>query len=178
MEYNILMSVKSKAKGNSFELRLSKLLSEWMFNEKDLLWRDSTSGGRKVIYNGDIVPAKVENFPWKYWPFIIEAKYGYKPFIPTFFNFEKIKHWLKKLLNERTETQHIPLLIVQFYNRRPLLITNILLNSFCEICITVLINDNYDIFYIYDLKTLLSERFDKIFPNELYEPLILNKDNI
>lgn len=156
---------KSKAKGNSFEIKLSKLLSTWMFNNRDILWREPTSGGRKVIYNGDIIPVNLEEFPWKSWPFIIEAKYGYKQFIPTFLNFNKIKYWLCKLLSERTEIQYIPLLICQFHNHSPILLTNLTLNHFCEISIIIEYNNEYHTFYIYEFKSLLERPFIEVFGN-------------
>lgn len=157
---------KSKAKGNSFEIKLSKALSTWMFNNRDILWREPTSGGRKIIYNGDIIPANLEEFPWKTWPFIIEAKYGYKQFIPTFLNFNKVKYWLNKLLNERTEIQYIPLLICQFHAHSPILITNQILNHFCELSIILDYNTEYLPFYIYNFKSLLEQPFIDVFGNE------------
>ena len=35
-----LIVPKSKAKGNSFEIKLSKSLSTWMFRNRDILWNE------------------------------------------------------------------------------------------------------------------------------------------
>lgn len=167
--------MKSKAKGNSFEIKLSKLLSQWMFNNPNVLWRDSTSGGRKIIYNGDIIPAQIDNFSWTTWPFIIEAKHGYKEHIPTLMNQKKLKSWLIKLLSERTESQYIPILIAQFHNNKAILLTPLLLNVYCDICLKILGKDNiyYD-FYVYDLKTILNEKFENVMPLEIISNLEKN----
>lgn len=164
------MATKSKAKGNAFEIKLAKLLSTWMFNTPNILWRDSTSGARKVIYNGDIIPAQVENYPWKTWPFIIEAKHGYKEFIPTLMNQDKVRFWLNKLLSERTEKQFIPILIAKFHNSRmTLFITNLLLDSYCDVCLKLksTYDNNWYDFYVYDLDRVISEPFNTVIPQEV-----------
>lgn len=168
------MATRSKAKGNSFEIKTAKMLSNWMFNDDpNILWRDSTSGGRKVIYNGDIIPASVDKFNWRIWPFIIETKHGYKDHIPTFMNFKKVKEWLVKLLSERTETQYIPILIAQFHNCHSILITTMILQVYCDISLKILgLDNNFYDFYIYDFKSVLDSNFEKTIPPELYNFLI------
>lgn len=168
------MATKSKAKGNAFEIKLAKSLSNWMFDNPNILWRDSTSGGRKVIYNGDVIPSQVDEYPWKTWPFLIEAKHGYKDFIPTLMNQDKVRFWLNKLLSERTEKQFIPILIAKFHNSRmTMFITNLLLNSYCDICLKqYFTNDDtwYD-FYIYNFDSVISEPFNDIMPQDILELL-------
>lgn len=167
------MATKSKAKGNAFEIKISKLLSQWMFNNPNLLWRESTSGARKIIYNGDIVPAKIEEYPWKTWPFIIECKHGYKDHIPTLMNQDKIRFWLSKLLSEKNEIQFIPILITKFHNsRKTLFITTILLNSYCDICLKHFFNNIWHDFYIYDLEILISQLFNNVIPNEILQKIL------
>lgn len=155
------MATKSKAKGNAFEIKLSKLLSTWMFNNPDVLWRDSTSGGRKIIYNGDIIPAQVETFPWKSWPFIIESKHGYKEFIPTLMNQSKLRFWLSKLMEERTETQYIPILIAQFHRHPPIMVTTLFLEVYCDVMMKVVSESEQLIFdfFVYDFTRVLSTPF-------------------
>ena len=164
------MATKSKAKGNAFEIKLAKSLSTWMFGSPNILWRDSTSGGRKVIYNGDVIPSQVDEYPWKTWPFLIEAKHGYKEFIPTLMNQDKVRFWLNKLLSERTEKQFIPILIAKFHNSRmTMFITNLLLNAYCDICLKQFsTSDNlwYD-FYIYDFDAIISESFNEVMPQDI-----------
>ena len=168
------MATKSKAKGNAFEIKLAKLLSIWFFNDPDILWRDSTSGGRKIIYNGDVIPAQVDKYPWKTWPFIIEAKHGYKEFIPTLMNQDKVRYWLNKLLSERTEKQFIPILIAKFHNSRmTMFITTMLLNAYCDICLKQYStsDDQWYDFYIYDFDNILNEPFNEVLPSEIIEIL-------
>ena len=167
------MATKSKAKGNAFEIKLSKELSQWMFNDPNILWRDSTSGGRKVIYNGDIIPAQVDKFPWSTWPFIIEAKHGYKEFIPTLMNQNKVRYWLTKLMDELTPSQYIPILIAKFHNQSSILITTIPLNVYCDISMNVIHeskNTSY-IYYVYDYNRVMSTPFSTAMPVELCEYL-------
>lgn len=166
------MPVKSKAKGNAFEIKLAKALSTWMFDTPNILWRDSTSGGRKVIYNGDIIPSQVDQYPWATWPFIIEAKHGYKEHIPTLMNQSKVRYWLAKLLSERTEKQFIPIFIAQFHNCHPILITTMMLNVYCDICMKVVDNEEqWHDFYVYDFKSVLKEPFNEAIPKDVLQHL-------
>ena len=151
-----------KNKGNTFERNISNDLSYWFFNQKGVLWREPTSGARKKdAYRGDIIPANVEAFSkyWKTWPFIIECKHGYKNQIATFSNQTKVREWLKKLLNERYNYQQIPMLIIQFHARSKILITNYMLNTWCDISMAMMYNNITQIFYIYNFQDLLKLNF-------------------
>ena len=155
-----------KNKGNAFERTISNDLSCWFFNQKGVLWREPTSGARKKnAYRGDIIPANVEVFSkyWKCWPFIIECKHGYKNQIATFSNQTKVRIWLKKLMDERCNAQQIPMLIIQFHARSKILITNYMLNTWCDISMAMIHNDITQIFYIYDFAILLKLNFYNIF---------------
>ncbi len=156
-----------KKKGNRYEAKVAHQLSSWIFKEPNILWRDSTSGGRKVIYRGDIVPAKVHNFPWKNFPFLFEVKKGYKDSIPTIIKQTKLREWLSKLILELTEEQYIPILIAQYHFQPPILITTLMLNHYCDICLIQNVNERYYQFYIYDFNNLLKQEFNSIMPSEI-----------
>ena len=158
-----------KSKGNAFERETSRKLSTWFFNDKVLLWRESTSGARKGdAYSGDIVPSNVEKFSkyWSTWPLIIECKSGYKQHTATLSNQTKIKQWLNKLLSERTKIQSIPLLIVRFHSQKTILLTPLQLDTWCDLSLALKYNGIVDIFYIYLFNDLLKSDFYSIFPKE------------
>jgi len=160
--------MNSKSKGNRCENKEAKKLGVWFFNDKDTLFRHENSGARKNVYVGDIIPKKIENFPWKVWPFIIEIKNGYKDDIPTFCgNRRVLDQWLCKLLSEKTENQFLPILIVQYHHKQPILLTTIIFNYQVILAYPVLFDLNQYIFYIYDYKQLLEQNFYEILPIEL-----------
>lgn len=157
----------SKEKGNKFERKISRQLSSWMFGDKNVLYRDSSSGARKSIYCGDVVPANAHKFPWTIWPFFFELKNGYKNNIPTLSNQSQIHKWLNKLYGELTSEQFIPMLITQFHYQAALLITNIQLNVICEVCLAVPIKDQYYIHYVYPLDTIFQYNFYQCLPENI-----------
>jgi len=161
-----------KSKGNKNENREAKKLGIWFFNDKDVLYRHENSGARKNVYVGDIIPKKIENFPWKYWPFIIELKHGYKDNIPTFCNSRKtLNLWLHKLISEKTEKQYIPLLIIQYHRCQPIIFTTIIFDFYSILAYPVLSDDIYHLFYLYDYNLLLKEDFYKITPKDILNAL-------
>lgn len=149
-----------KEKGNSFEREISKCLSEWIFNDKDALYRDSSSGARKKIYHGDIVPQK--QLPIKYWPLFIECKHGYKSNISNFSNFSLIEEWINKIKKENSHTQTIVFLIVKFHRGRTLLITDMKSNNLHKLSINLSAE-----YYVYYLKDLIKLNFFEVFPNAI-----------
>jgi hypothetical protein len=160
--------VNTKNKGNRYENKESKNLGIWFFNDKDALYRHENSGARKNVYVGDIIPKKIENFPWKIWPFVIEMKNGYKNNIPTFCgNRKTLDSWLIKLLSERTELQWIPILIAQFHQKSPILLTPIIFDYHSVLAYPINFNNECYIFYIYNYSLLLKEDFYKIAPSDI-----------
>lgn len=161
----------AKRKGNRFENKMSKLISAWMFGDKNVLGRHATSGAQKNVYVGDVVPVKITNFSWCTWPFVIELKNGYKNEIPDFFSQTIIHKWIDKLFEETTKTQYIPWLIVQFHRKQPLLFTTMQLNFWSDIAMTHVHNDNIYIFYVYNYKHLMDTVFKDIIPEDLMKYL-------
>jgi len=168
-------STTSKSKGNRYERQEAKKLSIWMFNSPTMLYRHEDSGARKSVYSGDITPKDADNFHWKIWPFIIELKNGYEKHIPTLMNQTKLRSWIVKLLSERTDTQKIPLLICQFHQTIPILLTNIMLNANCDTFICQQYENIFETFYIYKYNELLELDFFEVMPNWFPE-VILNME--
>jgi len=158
-----LKSNKSKSKGNSFENKIAKLLSEWMFGEVDFLQRSITSGAikRVTVYQGDIVPQK--QLPWKDFIFLIECKNGYKQNISNFNNTTLIDNWLIKCLKDRSIDQPIIWLIVGFHSYEPLFITDLELNIPAKLIIKEEYGGKLIPFYIYKFKELLQYDFYDLF---------------
>jgi len=156
----MLNNTKSKRKGNNFELKISKELSNWMFDNPTILSRHQTSGAIKTAWVGDIVPQKQLPVEWDdFFPLYIECKSGYKEKLPTFFNFEIINKWLKKCLLDITDEQNIIFLICQFTNMRNILLfTNRLLYYNWILCLNI---ENV-IFYMYNYKNIISQPFNNI----------------
>lgn len=162
-----------KTKGNRNENKEAKKLSIWFFNDKDTLYRHENSGGRKVVYVGDIIPKKIDNFPWKTWPFVMEMKNGYKNDIPTFCGSRRLlDSWLTKLISEKTEKQWLPILIAQYHHQQPILFTTIMLDFYSILAYPIIINSECHIFYVYNYKLLLKEDFYKIIPKDILSILI------
>jgi len=158
--------VEGKPKGNAYERKVAKQLGNWMFENGSMLYKHEDSGARKTVYSGDVIPKDADNFPWNFWPFIIECKSGYKEHTPMLCGTQKLlREWLVKLLEERTYSQRIPLLIAQFHGRQPILLTNIILNMFSGISLALELGGNrYEIFYIYDFNKILKKDFNIIMP--------------
>ena len=158
----------NKEKGNSFERLISKDLSNWMFGCPNVLYRQPTSGAKKDILIGDIIP--IDQMPpgFNKFPFYIECKTGYPQELPTFFNFSFIEKVIKKILGELSNRktpsfQQILLVIIRFkYQRKIVVFTNCLIPSLkWEVCLLI---DNDKIFYMYDYKKLLQQDFLTCFP--------------
>lgn len=167
-----------KSKGNQFERDTARNLSTWFFNDKGLLWRESTSGGRKGdAYSGDIVPSNVEKFSkhWSTWPLIIECKSGYRQHTATLSNQTKIRSWLIKLLSERTDVQNIPLLIVRFHSQKTILLTTLQLDTWCNLSLALQQNGVVNIFYIYLFNELLKLDFYSIFPKDISDRFVIRQ---
>lgn len=158
---------KSKSKGNSEERKVAKQLSEWFFNDINVLKRHPDSGATKSCYCGDVIPMKQLINYWEYdWPFIVEVKTGYESFSPTFYNYTKIEEWFIKALNEGIENnQSIVLLITRFKGKKPLLITNYYIkNILFKVIIPCLnIDKNIIYTYVYDYNELLNYKYQHIF---------------
>lgn len=158
---------KSKEKGGSFERKIAKELSEWMFNDPHTLKREPTSGASKAVYLGDIFPFK--QIEWEYWPFYIECKVGYLDKLPTLLNFSIIEKWFIKILEELTvfddTEQKIILLIYNPTGRKgTLLCTNVTLNNlFCKCVLCIKYNKNTEYIYCYDYKEVLKYDFVDLF---------------
>lgn len=166
-----------KTKGNQFERKMARTLGSWIFSDEEMLWRDSTSGGRKQIYRGDIVPAKAHGYPWNTWPFLIELKYGYKNHIPTFNSQTKLREWLSKLLSELDDLQGIPILIVQYHRQKPLLITTLTLNFYNPLSINIIYDDKVYNFFVYNFDQLLLYEFNTLLPEGFLEYVTDNFKN-
>lgn len=158
--------VNGKRKGNIFENKISKILSNWIFNDKDVLKRHPREA-TDTIYIGDIIPYKQLNeFGWNTYPFYIQCKSGYKQHSPDFWTFTKVKEWLEEAVVKiagNNNQQNIIWLIIQFKNRPILFITNYLLNEeilFSDICIKTEKNKEY---YIYKFNDILKHNFNEIY---------------
>lgn len=156
---------KSKSLGNSFERKIAKELSIWMFNDQHVLKREPTSGATKNVYCGDIFPMKQIN--WEVWPFHIECKYGYSQFTPTLLSYPIIEKWYLKALAESkiTENQNIILLICNFKNKKGIMVfTNKKLKKILYksiICIKT--NGILENVYCYDYNEMLKYNFESVF---------------
>lgn len=152
---------KSKSKGNKFENEISKILGQWIFDDQDVLQRHLTSGSNKRVFVGDIVPIKT--IPWKYFPFILECKNGYKNQIPNLANQAILENWLTKLINEKTEQQRIIILIVRFHHQHTLFITDTVLNIYCPLIFNLKYKNSIVPFYIYKLDELKKYEFKSLY---------------
>lgn len=159
----------NKRIGNTFEKKIARDLSMWMFDDINVLKREPTSGALKTVYCGDIFPMK--QISWKQFPFLIECKYGYEQFTPTLINYSIIEKWYLKALAEskQSKDQKIIFLICNFKGRRGILFcTNIELNESvinykCVLCIKN--NGNNEYLFCYLFEDLLKCNFKDIFEN-------------
>jgi len=164
-----------KAKGNSYERKIAKILSEWMFGDPTILYKHEDSGARKVVYNGDITPKNLSKYPWDIFPFVIECKNGYKTNIPNLMNQNLLRKWLRKLLVERTEEQRIPLFIAQYHHQIPILMTTITLNHDYLLALALKYNNVTEFFYVYKFNDLLKREFLPVMP-EWFKDVVKNDD--
>ena len=160
--------INSKQKGNSFERKIAKELSIWMFNNKDILKRHPTSGFDKCIWTGDVVPLAQLPDEWNSkWPIHIECKSGYKDDTPDFWNYKKIINWFNKAREEsKINNQNIIYLICQFKHRSALLITNEMIQEYIPYKLSIL-DDTYNILYVYGYNDIISSNFNNIFNNQI-----------
>ena len=161
------MSKKNNSKeiGNTFERKIAKELSIWIFNDPHVLKKEPTSGAVKTVYWGDIFPMK--QIEWDHFPFLIECKYGYEDFTPTLLNYRLIEEWYKKAYKESLESkvQEIILLIRNFKGRNGVLLcTNKILSNIIYKSIICINNDNkYELVYCYNYKDMLKYKFEDVF---------------
>jgi len=142
-------SSKSKRKGNTFENKIAKELGIWMFGDRNMLCRHSTSGAIKTVWLGDIVPQKQLPSRWKLWPFYVECKSGYTNQVCTFNSQTIVRSWIDKCIKDLNGLSKIILLIINFKGYSSLLITNYKLESITPMLILI----HNDKFYnIYEFK--------------------------
>jgi hypothetical protein len=155
------MAFNQKQVGNTFERKIAKELSLWIWNDPHVLKREPTSGAVKTVYYGDIYPIK--DTGWDHFPFYLEVKHGYEKNLPTLFNFNIIKTWWYKCVLESSQSngQDIILLIYNPTGKRgTILATDQLLN----IPYTCILNINPHLVYIYDYKKMISNYdFETVF---------------
>jgi len=154
-----------KSKGNKYERDTAKKLSIWMFSDPTILYKHEDSGARKIVYNGDITPKHISKYPWDIFPFVIECKNGYKNNIPTLMNQNHLKKWLKKLLEERTDEQRIPVFIAQYHHQIPILMTTIILRHGYMLALVVNTKNSSEFFYVYKFNDLLKRDFLSVMPD-------------
>lgn len=154
-----------KEKGNREERKQAKKLSQWMFNDGDVLKRPSDSGALEIIWSGDIVPMKQLPDHWnKKWPFMIEVKTGYKDHYPDFWSYGKLTSWVKKAYKEsKTHNQKIIFVITQFYQKSPLISISTCLNIPYKVIYPVEVSDKWIHMFVYRLKDLISIPFETVF---------------
>ena len=155
-------TINSKQKGNTFERKIAKELSIWMFNNKNILRRHPTSGFEKCIWTGDVVPLAQLPDEWNNkWPIHIECKSGYKNDTPDFWNYKRIITWFDKAKKESLiNNQNIIYLICQFKHRQALLITNKIIENIPYKL--VILDNEYEFLYVYMYNELLNTNFNNI----------------
>lgn len=139
-----------KEKGNRNERKIAVEMSNWMFGDKSILFRDASSGARKVAYVGDIVPVK--QMPWKYFPFFLEVKSGYNKNTATFYNQKLLREWIIKYTGQLTEEQSNLFIIVSHDYKQNFIICNKKL-SLLDWILCIKVNDKK--YYSYMYKDLL-----------------------
>ncbi len=159
--------INSKQKGNTFERKIAKELSIWMFNDENILKRHPTSGMDKCIWTGDVVPMAQLLDEWNNeFPIHIECKTGYKDDTPDFWNYKKIISWFNKSRKECVlNKQNIIYLICRFKNRSIILITNQMIMSLNYKLI--LLDDNNNMLFVYNYNDLLKTNFNDIFNSQI-----------
>ena len=158
--------MNNKEKGNREERKQAKQLSLWMFNDKDVLKRQSDSGALELIWSGDVIPLKQMPPEWNgRWPFMIEIKIGYKNNLPTFWSYNKLVKWVKKAyIESKTHNQNIVMLITQFHNRPALISINYFIcNLPYQVIYPVECKDVWLHMYTYKLKDLINIPFYQVF---------------
>jgi len=153
-----------KQKGNLFENKCAKMLSNWMFGNPNMLNRSITSGAKKNAYLGDIVPQM--QLLWTTFPFIIENKHGYKGNIPNLNNQNIVRNWIDKVINERGNQELIIYLIIKFHGYSTLFATDV---SFEGIVAPIILNHQMNgtviPFFFYNFGELLTKDFYELYKN-------------
>ena len=162
--------VLAKSKGNGFERKIAKELSIWMFNDENVLKRTPSSGADKCILCGDIMPMKQMDTSWhQTFPFLIECKTGYDSRCPSFWSYDILTEWIKKLHTEsKVNNQNLILLICQFKSRKKIIITNHTLDMSIilpHLVFPVIYSGLVYWHYMYMYKDMLNIHFDKLYPN-------------
>ncbi len=161
------MAVKNpKEKGNREERKQAKQLSTWMFNDKDVLKRQSDSGALELIWSGDVVPLKQMPLEWKtQFPFLIEVKSGYPKDLPSFWAYNKLSKWVQKsYIESKTHNQFIVMVITQFKSRPALISMNYAIDILpYKVIFPVECEDKWLHMHVYNLKELLDIPFKTAF---------------
>jgi len=157
-----------KRKGNAYENKLAKDLSIWIFGDYQFMRRTELSGASKIVYAGDIAPIKLLPTEWNNtFPFLIEAKSGYKNNIPDFWCYSILETWMKKCIAESNQypKQKIIWLITQFLNKSALLSTNHMLGNLPYKVAWCVPNTNsqYIPIYTYVLKDVMKYSFHTLY---------------
>lgn len=159
--------MNSKSKGGAFEREIAKELSKWIFDDINILRRESSSGAIKTLLTGDIIPVGQISDEYAYlrrWPFHIECKTGYKEHSPDFWSHSIIEKWYKKCKQESIiHDQNIIFLICRFKNRKKLLITN---HFYQNIQFNVIVNIENEPVIVYDYDNLLKIPFKNFYFKE------------
>jgi hypothetical protein len=134
-----------------------------MFDDGNLLYRESTSGARKIAYSGDVVP--YNKLPISKWPFIVECKHGYENYSARFSKFDIIIKWINKANKEKTKEQHLLLLVVRFPSEKILFITEFPSKNNVH---RLTVNSD-KIYYVYYLDEITSSNFFEVFPDVVKE---------
>lgn len=161
------MAVKNpKEKGNREERKQARQLSIWMFDDKDVLKRQSDSGALELIWSGDVVPLKQMPLEWKtQFPFLIEVKSGYPKDLPTFWTYNKLSKWVQKsYIESKTHNQFIIMVITQFHRKPALISMNYFVKDLpYQVVFPVECEDTWLHMYVYKLKELLNIPFKQAF---------------
>ena len=153
----------SKIKGGTYERKVAKQLSVWMFDDPNILKRHPTSGADKCIWSGDVVPLAQLPKEWNgHFNFFIECKSGYEKHIPDFYSYKKIEQWLIKAYEESQDhNQNIIFLVTQFKHKIPLLFTNKFIGDCIReplprAAIPISYNNSVIWVYVYDFNNLIN----------------------
>jgi hypothetical protein len=167
VEANTMTKQNSKKIGNSFERRVAKQLSEWIYGDPHVLKREPTSGGTKNVYSGDIFPMKQLEVGQPEWTYLVECKYGYAQFTPTLLNYSIVENWYLKALAESKQTvkQKTILLIMNFKNKKGILLcTNKELEKiYCKCVLCIRNNGDCEWVFCYDYNEMLKYGYKEVF---------------
>ena len=154
--------MSSKSKGSTFERKVAKELSILMFENKDVLKRDPSSGGTKSIWTGDIIPMAQLPKDWNdKWNIHIECKDGYDSNAPTFWKYGMVKGWFDKCIKEaKIHNQSVIYLICHFKGRPTILITNKMIK---QMTFYVCFPTDTGLAFVYNYRTFLTLKWSKMY---------------